>query len=166
MKAKIENEGTTGGSDLDERGGRIYASGPSPDIGVLGNGEIASLKAPCEKDAEIRHPWIPCPIVSVEKHQEHIDFELRELLMHGAQVELVESQGLAINIPSVGAVVTIRAKGDEVFIIVGATSFPRDDVVNFHFDVAATWDCASMPSFNKNAPLNLCGNSGTPIVAR
>ena len=71
--------------------------------------------------------------------------------MSEAQVEFVEAQAFTINFPSIGAPMTIRAKGDEVIILMRLRLRPRDNVMNIDFDVSTSGDSATVAGLNQDA---------------
>jgi hypothetical protein len=80
---------------------------------------------------------------------------LRELVVSEPQVEFVEPQGLTVNFPSIGAPMVVRAKGDEVVVLVRLTVRPRDNVMDIDFDVSASGDGAPMTCLDKDTPSDL-----------
>jgi hypothetical protein len=88
--------------------------------------------------------------------------------MSEPQVKFVKSQALAINFLAVSAPMTIRAEGDEVLVLMCATSRPRDNVVDIHFDVPTSGDRASMAGFDENAPTESSRHWRTlvPIISK
>jgi hypothetical protein len=61
--------------------------------------------------------------------------------------------------------VAIRTEGNEVFILVGSTRFPRDDVVNFHVDVSTSGDGAPMARLDQDASSDFSRYCQAPIPA-
>lgn len=112
------------------------------------DGQEACLNAPVEEDGEVRHPWRLTTFSAIEERQHHVDLKLRELVMCSPKVELVESESLAINLPSVGATVAVWTEGNQVFVIVGLAGCPRHNVVDVHFDISTGVDSASVPSLD------------------
>ncbi len=97
------------------------------------------------------------------KLEEHVHLELRELIMSESKVQLIEPQRLSIDFPDIGAAVAIRAEGNEVFILVGSTRSPRDDVVNFHIDISTSGDGAAVAGLDKDATAEFSGYWRAPI---
>jgi hypothetical protein len=85
--------------------------------------------------------------------------------MDEAKVELVESEGLTVDFLSISATMTIRTKGNQVFIVVRSTLVPRDDVVNFNIDVATGGDGATMSSLDKDTSADFSWYGRAPIPA-
>lgn len=71
--------------------------------------------------------------------------------MHKSKVDLVEPQGFTINLPSIGAPVAIRTKGDEIVILMRLTLRPRDNMMDIDLDVSACRDGASVASLDQDA---------------
>lgn len=60
--------------------------------------------------------------------------------MGKSQIDLVEEQAFTINFPSVGAPMTIRAKGDEIVILMRLTLRPRDNVMEYQLRCIDKWE--------------------------
>jgi hypothetical protein len=74
--------------------------------------------------------------------------------MSEPKIDLVNAKAFTINFPSVGSPVAISTKGDEIVISMRLTIRPRDNVMDFNFDVSTSGDSAPMASFDKNAPFD------------
>lgn len=72
--------------------------------------------------------------------------------MDKSQVNFVESEGFTINLPTVGAPVTVRTKSDEIVILMRLTLRPRDNMMNVAIDVSTGGNSASVSRFDENAP--------------
>lgn len=83
--------------------------------------------------------------------------------MNEPQIELVEPKRLSINIPGIGAPVTIGAECDEVVILVRLTLRPRDNVMNIDLDVSASGDGAPMSRFDQNTAADISRDWGAGI---
>ena len=88
------------------------------------------------------------------KLKQKINLNLGKLVVSEAQIEFVEPQSFAINLPSIGAPVAIRTEADEVFVLVRLTLRPRDNVMNIDLDVTTGGDGAAVSSLNKDAAPN------------
>ena len=78
--------------------------------------------------------------------------------MNEPQIELVESKGLTINLPVIGAPMAVRAEGDEVVILMRLTLRPRDNVVNINLDISASGNCTPMPGLYEDATADVSRN--------
>jgi hypothetical protein len=83
--------------------------------------------------------------------------------MNEPQIELVEPKRLSINIPGIGAPVTIGAECDEVVILVRLTLGPRDNVMNVDLDVSASGDGAPVSRFDQNSAADISRDWGSGI---
>lgn len=83
--------------------------------------------------------------------------------MNEPQIELVEPKCLSINIPGIGAPVTIGAECDEVVILMRLTLRPRDNVMNVDLDVTAGGDGAPMSRLDQNASADISRDWGAGI---
>jgi hypothetical protein len=63
-----------------------------------------------------------------------------------SEVDLIKPEAFAINFPGIGAPMTIRAKGDEIVVLVRLTLRPRDNVMNVNFDVSTSGNSAAVGS--------------------
>jgi hypothetical protein len=72
--------------------------------------------------------------------------------MSEAKIELVEPQGLTINLPIVGAPVAVRTKGDEVIILMRLRLRPWDNVMNVNLDISTRRDGAAVARLDKDTP--------------
>ncbi len=75
--------------------------------------------------------------------------------MNEPQIDFVESKGLTINLPSIGAPVAVRTESDEVVILMRLTLRPRDNVMNIDLDVSAAGDSATMARLHEDATANV-----------
>lgn len=148
MQAQVGHEGTSCIGDEDIAWRRINASRPHLQTRMPHDGEISCLKASMKENTEVGHPWVGMVCGQIEERQKHIDFKLRELVMRSPKIELIEAECLTINLPSVSALVTVRAEGDQIFVIVGSTEGPRNNVMNVNFDVSTSWDRTSVPGLD------------------
>jgi hypothetical protein len=96
--------------------------------------------------------------------EQNIHLKLGVFIVDESEIEFVKSQGLTINLPSIGAPVAVRAEGDEVVILVSLTLRPRDNVMNVDLNVSAGGDGAAVSSLNKNSPADFRGYWRSPIV--
>ena len=83
--------------------------------------------------------------------------------MSEPQVDLVKTQAFTINLPSVGAPMTIRTESEEIVVLMRLTLRPRDNVMNVDFDVSTGRDGAAMSGFDKNASTDVSRHWRTPI---
>lgn len=83
--------------------------------------------------------------------------------MSESEVELVEPERLSIDFPIIGAAMTIRAEGNEIFIFVRSTRSPRDDVVNIHVDMPTSRDSAPVAGLDQDASPDFSRYWRTPI---
>jgi hypothetical protein len=70
--------------------------------------------------------------------------------MNEPKVQLVESKGFTINVPGVGAPVTIGAECNEVVVLVRLTIRPRDNVMNIDLDISACRDSTAVTGLDEN----------------
>jgi hypothetical protein len=77
--------------------------------------------------------------------------------MSEPEVQLVKPQRFAINFPSVGAPMAIRAEGDKIVIFVRPALRPPNNVMDIDFDVSTSRDRTPVAALDKNAPAELCG---------
>lgn len=84
--------------------------------------------------------------------------------MDEPKVDFIESQALTINLPSICAPVAIRAKGDEIVVLVRLTLRPRDNVMNVDFDVSTGRDGATMPGLDQDPPAQFGGYWRAPGI--
>jgi len=157
LKAQFGDEGSPIIGQGQVAGGCVDAARrcSEADVGVdlVNDVENASFQCSVEKDKHELLPWQVGTLASLREHQHRIDLQWRELIMECPKVELVEKEALRVDLPSVSAAVTIRAEGDQIFIIVGSTLLPRDDVMNVNFDLATGMNCTTVPRLDKDAPL-------------
>lgn len=123
-----------------------------------------SIEQTLEKKNVERRPLNSTAGTELLKLVQHIHFQLGEFIMSEAQVELVEPQTFTINIPSVGAPVTVGTKSDEIVILVRLTLRPRDNVMNIDLDVSASGDSTPMAGFDKNAPFDFSRYCGAVVA--
>ncbi len=81
--------------------------------------------------------------------------------MSESQVQLVEPKAFSINLPSIGAPVTIRTQRDEIVVLMRLTLRPRNNVMDIDLDVSTGGDRATMTGVNENATTELSGNRRT-----
>ena len=72
--------------------------------------------------------------------------------MSESEIDFVNAKAFTINFPSVGSPMAISTESDEIVISMRLTIRPRDNVVDFNFDVSTSGDSTSVASFDKDAP--------------
>jgi hypothetical protein len=72
--------------------------------------------------------------------------------MRESEVDFIKPEAFAINFPSMGAPMTIRAKGDEIVVLIRLTFRPLDNVMNVNFNVSTSGNSAFVTSLDKDAP--------------
>ena len=83
--------------------------------------------------------------------------------MSKSKIEFVKPKAFTINIPSVGAPVAIRTESDEVVILMRLTLRPRDNMMNFNFDVSTSWNSAAVASLDEDTPTDFSRYWRAPI---
>jgi hypothetical protein len=72
--------------------------------------------------------------------------------MSKSKVEFIKPEAFTINLPSVGAPVTVRTESDEIVIVMRLTLRPRDNMMKIDLDISAGGDGASMTRLDQDAP--------------
>jgi hypothetical protein len=67
------------------------------------------------------------------------------------KIDLVKPEGFTINLPFVGAPVTVRTECDEVVVLMRFTLRPGDNVMNIDFDVTTRRDSTPVARLHENA---------------
>jgi hypothetical protein len=124
----------------------VHASWPLPDF------DVAGVYNPLEEDVVERGPLDGLTSIQLAEFEKNVHLQLGKFVMDEPKVELVKSQALTINLPSVGAPVAIRTEGDEVVVLVRLTLRPRNNVMNIDLDVSTGGDSAAVTRLNQDAP--------------
>lgn len=71
--------------------------------------------------------------------------------MGKTQINLVETKGFLVDLPFVGAPVTIRTESDEIVILMRLTVRPRDNVMDIDIDVSASGDGTTVSGLDEDS---------------
>lgn len=123
-----------------------------------GDSDESRIQNPFDQEMHKRWPIQGLAQLERIRFKEHIDFELRKLVVYKSKVALVELQTLSVDVSTISTAMAIGTKSDEIVIGVFSAGRPRDDMMNFNLNVAARGNGAPMASFNQDPSFKISGD--------